>query len=464
MGEQTLNHKITLKDILKVTNGKLIIGKEEEICEDFCRDSREIKENDIYLGIKGETINGSIFFEEAFEKGAKGAILQDIEITKEQIQKYENKFIIIVKNTIEAMQKIAEYKRNLYNIPVIAITGSVGKTSTKDMVASVVSKQFNTLKTEGNYNNHIGVPLTIFRLKNEEAMVVEMGMNHLGEISTLTKIAKPTVTVITNVGTAHIGNLGSRENILKAKLEILEGLEPNGYIVINNDNDLLHKWYLENKEKYNIITYGIENKSDYMAENIVSKEDGSTYTLKGTNQEIKVPVGGNHFVQNSLCAISVGSIFKMPLEKMAKGIYEFELTKKRMDIITLQNNITVINDYYNANYDSMKAALEYLGNLKEKRKIAVLGDMLELGDYSKELHEKVGEEVVKNKIDILITVGKEAKQIAKISEGKIKGIIECNTNEEAIENINKIKQENDAILLKASNGMHFGEILEGIRK
>lgn len=464
MGEQTLNHKITLKDILKVTNGKLIIGKEEEICEDFCRDSREIKENDIYLGIKGETINGSIFFEEAFEKGAKGAILQDIEITKEQIQKYENKFIIIVKNTIEAMQQIAEYKRNLYNIPVIAITGSVGKTSTKDMVASVVSKQFNTLKTEGNYNNHIGVPLTIFRLKNEEAMVVEMGMNHLGEISTLTKIAKPTVAVITNVGTAHIGNLGSRENILKAKLEILEGLEANGYIVINNDNDLLHKWYLENQEKYNIITYGIENKSNYMAENIVSKEDGSIYTLKGTNQEIKVPVGGNHFVQNSLCAIAVGSIFKMPLEKMAKGIYEFELTKKRMDIITLQNNITVINDYYNANYDSMKAALEYLGNLKEKRKIAVLGDMLELGDYSKELHEKVGEEVVKNKIDILITVGKEAKQIAKISEGKIKEIIECNANEEAVENINKIKQENDAILLKASNGMHFGEILEGIRK
>ena len=464
MGEQTLNHKIILKDILKVTNGKLIIGKEEEICEDFCRDSREIKENDIYLGIKGETINGSIFFEEAFSKGAKGAILQDIEISEEQIKKYENKFIIIVKNTIEAMQQIAEYKRNLYNIPVIAITGSVGKTSTKDMIASVVSKQFSTLKTEGNYNNHIGVPLTIFRLKNEEAMVVEMGMNHLGEISTLTKIAKPTVAVITNVGTAHIGILGSRENILKAKLEILEGLEPNGHIVINNDNDLLHKWYLENKEKYNIITYGIENESNYMAENIISKEDGSTYTLKGTNQKIEVPVGGNHFVQNSLCAIAVGNIFKMPLEKMAKGIYEFELTKKRMDITTLQNNITVINDYYNANYDSMKAALEYLGKLQEKRKIAVLGDMLELGDYSKELHEKVGEEVVKNKIDILITVGKEAKQIAKISEGKIKRIIECDTNEETIENINKIKQENDAILLKASNGMHFGEILEGIRK
>ena len=464
MEEQTINHKITVKDILNVTNGKLIIGRKEEICEDFCRDSREVKENDIYLGIKGETINGSIYFEEAFEKGAKGAILQDIEITEDQKQKYQNKFIIIVENTIKAMQKIAEYKRNLYNIPVIAITGSVGKTSTKDMVASVINKQYNTLKTEGNYNNHIGVPLTIFRLKNEEAMVTELGMSHLGEISTLTKIVKPTVAVITNVGTAHIGILGSRENILKAKLEILEGLEPNGYVVINNDNDLLHKWYIENKEKYNIITYGIKNESNYMAENIVSKENGSTYILKGTNQKIEVPVGGEHFVQNSLCAIAIGSIFEMPLEKIKTGIYEFELTKNRMDIANLKNNITIINDYYNANYDSMKAVLEYLGKLKKKRKIAVLGDMLELGDYSKELHEKVGEEVVKNKIDILITVGEEAKRIAKKAERKIEKIIVCNTNEEAIENINKIKQENDAILLKASNGMQFGEILEGIRK
>lgn len=454
---------ITVKEILNITNGKIITGEEKEICENFCRNSKEVQEGDTYLGIKGENVNGSIFFEEAFEKGAKGAILQDIEITKEQIQKYKNKFIIIVKDTIKAMQQIAKYKRSQYNIPVIAITGSVGKTSTKDMVASVINEQFNTLKTEGNYNNHIGVPLTILRLKNEEAMVVEMGMNHLGEISTLTKIAKPTVAVITNIGTAHIGILGSRQNILKAKLEILEGLEPNGYVVINNDNDLLHEWYLENKEKYNIITYGIENESDYMAENIISKEDGSTYTLKGTNEEIQVPVGGNHFVQNSLCAIAVGSIFKMPLEKMAKGIFEFKLTKKRMDITTLENNITIISDYYNANYDSMKAALEYLGKIPEKRKIAVLGDMLELGNYSKELHEKVGKEVIENKIDILITVGKEAKYIAKIAKEKVKQIIICNTNEEAIKNINKIKQENDTILLKASNGMHFGEILEEIK-
>lgn len=459
---KNVEHNLSVKDILKITNGKLLIGNEEETCENFCRDSREAKENDVYLGIKGETMNGSIYFEEAFQKGAKGAILQDIEVLDSQKQNYKDKFIIIVKDTIKAMQQIAEYKRKLYNIPVIAITGSVGKTSTKDMVANVVNRQFSTLKTEGNYNNHIGVPLTIFRLKEEKALVIEMGMNHLGEISTLTKIAKPTVAIITNVGTAHIGNLGSRENILKAKLEIIEGLEENGIIVINNDNDLLHKWYLENKEKYHIITYGIENESDYMAENIISKEDGSSYILKGTNQKIEVPIGGRHFVENSLCAIAVGNIFKIQLEKIVLGINNFELTKKRMDITALKNDITVINDYYNANYDSMKAALEYLGKIEDKRKIAVLGDMLELGSYSKELHEKVGKEVAKNKIDVLITVGNDAKYIAKIAKEKIKETIECNSNEEAIKILNKIKKEKDCILLKASNGMHFGEILEGI--
>ncbi len=463
MKEKNLNQKITVENIVNITKGKLLIGNKEEICENFCRDSREVKEGDIYLGIKGETINGSIYFEEAFKKGAKGAILQDIEISEEQLQKYNNQFIIVVQDTIKAMQEIAQYKRSLYTIPVVAITGSVGKTSTKDIVANVMEQKYDTLKTEGNYNNHIGVPLTIFRLKEQEAMVVEMGMNHLGEISTLTQITKPTVAVITNVGTAHIGILGSRDNILKAKLEILEGLSLGGYVVINNDNDLLHKWYIENKEKYNIITYGIEQESNYMAENILSKEEGSSFTLKGTNKTIEVPVGGNHFILNSLCAIAVGSIFEIPIEKIAKGISSFELTKKRMDTVALPNNITIIKDYYNANYDSMKAALEYLGKIKNKRKIAVLGDMLELGDYAKELHQKVGEEVVKNNLDILITVGEEAKQIAKIAKETMKNIIICNSNEEAIEKINQIKQENDCILLKASNGMHFGEIAEKIQ-
>ena len=455
-------YELRVKEILNVTNGKLITGNEEEILENFCKDTREIQQNDVYLGIKGETNNGSIYFEQAFENGAKGAILQNIEITAEQKQKYKDKCIILVEDTIKAIQQIATYKRDKYEIPVVAITGSVGKTSTKDIIASVMNEKYNTLKTQGNYNNHIGVPLTIFSLKNEEALTIEMGMNHLGEISLLSKIAKPTVAVITNIGTAHIGNLGSRENILKAKLEILDGMKEKGPIVINNDNDLLHKWYLKNKEKYNIITYGIENESNYMAEDITFKENGSTYTLKGTNQTIEVPVGGEHFVQNSLCAIAVGNIFKIPLEKIAQGISKFELTKKRMDIENI-NGITIINDSYNANYDSMKAALDYLGKMQGKRKIAVLGDMLELGEYSRTLHENVGKVVAENKIDILITVGKEAKYIAEVAKDEIEKTIKCNTNKEAIAEINKIKKLNDCILLKASNGMHFTEILEGIK-
>ncbi len=454
-------YDLTIDEILKQTNGKLVTGNLQDTFENFCKDSRTVQEGDFYLGIKGETQNGSIYFEDALKNGAKGAILQDIEITQEQKDMYSDKNIIIVEDTVKAMQQIAAYKREKYNIPVIAITGSVGKTSTKDIVASVMSEKYNTLKTIGNYNNHIGVPLTIFSLKDQEAMVIEMGMNHFGELSNLTKIVKPTVAVITNIGTAHIGILGSRENILKAKLEILEGLQVGGKVVINNDNDLLHKWYLENKNKYDVITYGIDNESDFMAEKISYSENGSKYVLKGTKQEIIVPVGGAHFVQNSLCAIAVGSIYEIPIDKMTEGISKFELTKKRMDIIK-DGETTIISDCYNANYDSMKAAIDYLGNVENKRKIAVLGDMLELGKFSKTLHENVGKVVVQNKIDVLVTVGKEARYIANIAKQKVR-TIECESNNEAIQEVNKIKRPNDCILIKASNGMHFEEILNGIK-
>lgn len=455
---------LTVEDIVKVTNGKLEIGEKETVCENFCIDTRKIQDGDVHVGMVNEEKNGGEFYKDAFEKGAIGCIIQDVEITEEDKEKYKGKFIIKVEDTLKALQQIAEYKRSFYDIPVIAVTGSVGKTSTKDMVASVVSQKYNTLKTDGNYNNHIGVPLTILRLKDHEAMVVEMGMNHLGEISRLTKIAKPTIAIVTNVGTAHIGILGSRENILKAKLEILEGLQENGTFIINNDNDMLNKWNSENNLE-NIVTFGIENESDIMAENIEDREDGSTYNLKDENIKIEVPVGGRHFVLNSLCSIAVGKTLDIPMDKIKNGIETFELTKKRMDVSKIRENITIINDCYNANYDSMKAAIEYLGKIQDNRRIAVLGDMLELGDFSKDLHEKVGEEVAKNNIDILIIVGKEAKYIKQkaIEKGfKEENTIECETNEEAAEKLSNIMKENDYILFKASNGMHFDEIIKGI--
>lgn len=463
-----------VKDIVKITNGKILCGDEKIPCNHFVRDSREVKEGDVYIALKGERFDGNDFCQSAIDNGAKVCIVSkdvrekenDTKLVNSEADKInnsikENKVTIIkVEDTLKALQEIATYKRMQYNIPVVAVTGSVGKTSTKDLIASVVSQKYNTLKTKGNYNNEIGLPLTILGLTNEEAMVVEMGMNHLGEIRKLTNIAKPTVAVITNIGTAHIGNLGSRENILKAKLEILEGLQGNT-VVINNDNDLLHKWVNENKEKYNIITYGIKNKSKYMATDIKSFEDKSEFKVvcekneSINNKMVTVPVGGEHFILNSLCAIAVGEYLNVPTEKIINGIANLELTKKRMEVLTSKSGATVINDTYNANYDSMKAAITYLKEIKDKRKIAVLGDMLELGDYSKELHEKVGEEVDES-IDILITIGKEAKYIAE--KAKAKQIIECKDNEETVRKLKELETKDDAILLKASNGMKFFEI------
>lgn len=355
----------------------------------------------------------------------------------------------------------------MFQIPVIGVTGSVGKTSTKDIIASVMSKKYKTLKTIGNYNNHIGVPLTVLGLKDHTAAVVEMGMNHLGEISKLTRIAKPTMSVITNIGTSHIGELGSRENILKAKLEILEGMEENALLVINNDNDMLHNWYLDNKDKKKIITFGIENESDVMAKNIYTDENGSRFTveLNGKSYNIEINVGGKHFISNSLCAICVGINNGIEIEKIIEGIKEFELTKRRMEIVKGINNSSVINDSYNASYDSMKAAIEYLGALKGGKRIAVLGDMLELGNFEKELHEKVGEEVYKNNIDILVTIGERAKYIA--NKSKELGMNESNiytfdTKEEAIEKLKNIIKDGDYILVKASNSMHFEKIVNSI--
>jgi len=434
-----------IKEILKITNGKLICGDEDLDIQNFEKDTRIIQKGDMYVAIKGEKFDGNDFYKDAINKGAVACLM-----SKEPDEKIGS--IVLVENTVKAIQQIAAYKRSQVDIPVVAVTGSVGKTSTKDIVAAVMSQKYKVLKTQGNLNNDIGLPFTLLRLHDENAIVVEMGMNHFGEISLLTSIAKPTLAIITNIGTAHIGNLGSRENILKAKLEILEGLQGNS-VIINNDNDLLSNWAEKNKEKYNIITYGINNKnSKYVAEDIHSYEDRSEYRIDG--KEVVVPVGGEHFVLNSLCAIAVGRYFDIPMEKITEGISGFELTKGRMEIEKAKCGASIINDTYNANYDSMKAAIEYLEKIEGKRKIAVLGDMKELGEYSESLHRKVGEEV--KDIDILITIGELAKCIEETAD--VREMLHFDNNESALEYLKKIMKKDDIILLKASNSMKFGDI------
>ena len=459
---------IIIKDILACTGGKLITGNENIICKEFSKDTRTIKEGDIYIGIKGENFDGNVFWKKALDNGAMGVMVQDVEFDKNDIEAYQNKVIIKVEDTLQALYKLASYKRDIYNVPVIAITGSVGKTSTKDLVANVVAQEYKICKTIGNNNNNIGMPFTILNAPNNiEAFVLEMGMNHFGEIHLLSKIAKPNICIITNIGTSHIGNLGSRENILKAKLEILDGAQ-NPYMVINNDNDLLQKWYEENKDKINIKTYGINEKSDIQAKEIQLHEDGSEYHINLNNKEekIKVPVGGEHFVLNSLCAIAVGELLDIKNHDIKRGIETFCLTKNRMEIIELKNNIKLINDAYNSSVESVKASLAYMNHMKANRRIAVLGDILETGEFALALHKEIGKIVCENKVDVLICSGENARYIAE--SAKENGFDERNiyyfeNKEDIVELLKKITQAEDVILFKASNGMRFFDIAEKIK-
>ena len=500
-----------VQDFLKLIDGKIITGSGETVVNDFYKDSRLVRKNGTYIAIIGEKFDGNDFVEKAIDAGASVCIISKENANVVEKAKKNNTTLILVADTLKALQGIAKYKRSLFNIPVVAVTGSVGKTSTKDMIASVLSSKYNTLKTKGNMNNNIGMPMTILELNDENAMVVEMGMNHFGEIELLTDIAKPTIAVITNIGTAHIGNLGSRENILKAKLEILDGMKKK-ILVINNDNDLLHKFYLENKDnpEIEIHTYGIENESEVMGYNIRLGEDSSWFDCRIENDSenkssvnnisirrnhtiendlenkssvnnvsigkentidndvnnefsVDVPVGGLHFIYNSLCAITVANLLNLNQSEIKCGIKNFVPTKNRMDITKLKNGVTIINDSYNASFDSMQMLLNYLSNFTAKRRIAVLGDMLELGDYSKELHEKVGKEVAKNNVDILIVSGENSKYIAEkaIKDGMNKENVYYFDNGNKIYNfVKKIWREGDCILFKASNGMRFFEIAD----
>ena len=460
---------ITIKDILTCTGGNLIVGNENLICKEFSKDTRTIKEGDIYIGIKGENFDGNVFWKKALDNGAMGVIVQNIEFDEQYIETYQDKIIIEVEDTLQALYKLASYKRDIYDVPVIAITGSVGKTSTKDLVANVIAQKYKICKTVGNNNNNIGMPFTILNAPNDiEAFVLEMGMNHFGEIQLLSEIAKPNICIITNIGTSHIGNLGSRENILKAKLEILDGAK-NPHMVINNDNDLLHKWYEENKHNINIKTYGIHEKSDIQAKEIQLHEDGSEYhiNLKNKEENIKVPVGGEHFVLNSLCAIAVGELLDIENNDIQKGIETFSLTKNRMEIIELKNGIKLINDAYNSSVESVKASLAYMTHMKANRRIAVLGDILETGKFAVQLHKEIGEIVCENHVDMLVCSGENAKYIvesAKENGFDEKHIYYFENKEEIVKLLKQMIQPEDVILFKASNGMRFFDIAEKIEK
>lgn len=449
-----------IKDMLDIDGAKLLCGNSLDTITDICKDTRKLNEGDTYLGLKGENFDGNSFYLEALEKGAKTIIVSGINIPIEVINKYSNRNIIVVNDTAKFIVQVGKKKRESINVPIIAVTGSVGKTSTRNIIASVLESKYRVLKSNDNLNTMIGLAMTFLRYTNEEIIVVEMAMNHLGEIHELSLFVRPTVAIITNIGTAHIGNLGSRENILKAKLEILDGL--NGPIIVNYDNDLLKKWAEDNKNNYSIITYSIDFESNYQAKNISYNEHGSDFYLN--NSKVNINVIGKHFIYNSLAAFIIADIYHINYEDVIIKLKNIPLEKNRMELMNTKG-YTIINDTYNASYDSIYYALEVLSSFK-RRKIAVLGDILELGEYSREIHENIGKLVSKNKIDILITVGENAELINK--EAIKLGLNEANTyhfnnNEQAIIFLKNNIKSNDVILIKASNGMHFIEIVDALK-
>jgi len=446
-----------VKEIVKVVHGELLQGSEETKITSFSNDTRTLEKGALYIPIIGEVFDGHTFINNAYEKGAIATF------SSNRKDNYPQDLIVIyVEDTLKALQDLAHYKRINQQVKVVGITGSVGKTSTKDMIASVVSTKYKTLKTIGNYNNDIGLPLTILRLQEEEVMVLEMGMNALNEIALLSQIARPDIAVITNIGSSHIGNLGSRENILKAKLEIIDGINQNGQLIVNGDNDLLRKYYQEKPQtSYQVICYGYQNSNEIMATNLDIQETRSSFDYKQTR--FTVNVAGAHFVSNALASIAVGEALNIALEDIKKGIETFELTKNRSDILELNKGITIIDGTYNANADSMKASLDVLSNYKDRRKIAVLADMLELGEYTVSLHEEVGKHAFKKDIDMLIAIGELSKSIIKGANG-LKHCYWFMNKEEAFRFLMEIIDYNDVILLKGSNAMKLKEVVSKLKE
>lgn len=451
---------IFIEEVIKAVNGTINtnVNTDNILIENVSTDTRNIKKGDLFIAIEGENFDGHNFIDTAFEKGAIACI------SHKKIQ--TDNLVINVKDTKESLKDLAMYYRSLFNIPVIALTGSTGKTTTKDMIAHCLSIKYNTLKTQGNFNNEIGLPLTVFNIEDDtEVAVLEMGMNHFNEISDLSKIAKPNIALITNIGVSHIENLGSREGILRAKYEIFDYLKDDGIKILNGDDDMLST--IQDNKK-NCLFYGLNNYIlDAYATNIEEKGiDGIDATInylkKSFNVSLKIP--GKHILSNALAVTLVCDRLNLTKDEIKKGLETFKPSSKmRMDIIKTKN-YTIINDVYNANPNSMKATLDVLATTKGRR-VAILGDMFELGAFSKDEHFNIGKYANEKNIEELIFIGDDSYYMlegAKSNKNILSNINYFKTQENFIENMDKLLKPKDTILIKASRGMKLENTVDEI--
>lgn len=451
---------VFVSEILQITGGRLICGKPEGTVTSVVTDSRKADEGALFVAIPGENADGHAFVNKAFELGAVCALV-------EKEANYDlQKPVVLVPNTVKAMGALAHTVMKRISVPTVGITGSVGKTTTRDMTHAVLSAKYNTLKNDNNFNNEIGVPLTVFKADDKiRAAVIEMGMDNFGEIDALSAIVEPDAAIITNIGLSHIERLGTQENIYKAKSEIFDHTKKNGVVILNGDDEILMEHKGEIKQK--VLTVGVKNAAaDFTAVGIQAGEDSVSFHFSGLGHEflVELPIPGEHNVSNALLACAAGIYFGIPDGKIAEALHQFSLTQMRMDIFRC-GHITVINDCYNAAPDSVEAALSVLSKRKD-RKVAILGDIAALGAYSYSAHRNLGSAVLKNGVDLLITVGENARFIA---EGAFENgmdsmnIVSVDTVDELYPYLSSYIKENDVVLVKASRVMGLERVTEFLK-
>jgi UDP-N-acetylmuramoyl-tripeptide--D-alanyl-D-alanine ligase len=426
-------------------------------------DSRKIGAGNLFVPFKGERVDGHKYVVESIEKGAAAALWQ-----KDVPNPPENLPILIVDDCLTALQELARNYRKQLPVKVVGITGSNGKTTTKDMTTSLLSTQYKVQKTEGNYNNHIGLPLTVLGLHEDtEVAVLEMGMSGRGEIEFLTKLACPDAVVITNIGESHLLDLGSREGIAEAKLEILQGLQDGGLAVLHGDEPLLRERIKQYKGNVQVKTFGRNETNDLFPTEITQMAQGNRFKMNASTESFELPVLGTHNILNALAAMHIAHYFSIPYEKMKDGLSGIKLTNMRMELVEGKRGEKIINDAYNASPTSMMAAIDLVSNLQGyDRKILVLGDMLELGPQEEQYHLQIGEGLDAEKTDILFTFGPLGEHIAKGAR-KILGeqrVFAFRDKAELIEELKKHVNEQTLILVKASRGMKMEEIVTALQK
>ena len=438
--------------------GGVYHGSEEmkqSIVESITTDSRQAAKGCLFVAIPGERVDGHDFIPSVFEKGALAVL------SEKELENPAGPYIQVA-SSLEAVKGIAEYYRQQLDIKVVGITGSVGKTSTKEVIASVLAQKYNVLKTLGNFNNELGLPLTVFRLRDEHQIaVLEMGISHFGEMHRLAKVARPDICVITNIGQCHLEFLKDRDGILRAKTEIFDFLKEDGCIILNGDDDKLDT--IEEVKGIKPIFFGVEGQKPVYADEIESLGlSGIACTIHADGESIRVtvPIPGWHMVLNALAATAVGRALGLTMQEIKAGIEALEPVGGRFHIIN-HRDIQIIDDCYNANPVSMKASLDVLRDAKG-RKVAILGDMGELGENEEQMHAEVGYHAAKNKIDLLICTGKISSHMAEaaMASGGCGEVLQVPTMEALLTCLPSLIQSGDTVLVKASHFMHFEKVVE----